>query len=123
MSIQILARKSATMLSFHFQFENTLINMFFENNHQNNRSLNLTLFITVNKQKAISFGGSNIDPTAWKDNKCRGESRFPAQVHRQIYPYTHQKIFTDFQIFERCTVNGMIPISRFGFESRRYTNH
>ncbi|KAM7253366.1 hypothetical protein ACFE04_025984 [Oxalis oulophora] len=30
--------------------------------------------------QAVSFGGSNIDPTAWQDKKCRGESRFPAQV-------------------------------------------
>ncbi|KAL1539869.1 B2 protein-like [Salvia divinorum] len=30
--------------------------------------------------EATTFGGSNIDPTAWEDKKCRGESRFPAQV-------------------------------------------
>ncbi|PKU83235.1 B2 protein [Dendrobium catenatum] len=30
--------------------------------------------------EAASFGGSNIDPTAWKDFKCEGESMFPAQV-------------------------------------------
>lgn len=30
--------------------------------------------------QAVSFGGSNIDPTAWEDKKCKGESRFPAQV-------------------------------------------
>ncbi|KAK9120088.1 hypothetical protein Scep_018181 [Stephania cephalantha] len=30
--------------------------------------------------EAASFGGSNIDPTAWEDKKCKGESRFPAQV-------------------------------------------
>ncbi|XP_050380878.1 B2 protein [Argentina anserina] len=30
--------------------------------------------------EASSFGGSNIDPTAWEDKKCKGESRFPAQV-------------------------------------------
>jgi len=30
--------------------------------------------------QAASFGGSNIDPTAWEDKKCKGESRFPAQV-------------------------------------------
>ncbi|XP_043698335.1 B2 protein-like isoform X1 [Telopea speciosissima] len=29
---------------------------------------------------AASFGGTNIDPTAWEDKKCPGESRFPAQV-------------------------------------------
>ncbi|KAK1276150.1 hypothetical protein QJS04_geneDACA012778 [Acorus gramineus] len=30
--------------------------------------------------KAASFGGTNIDPLAWEDKKCPGESRFPAQV-------------------------------------------
>ncbi|KAI0519986.1 hypothetical protein KFK09_007451 [Dendrobium nobile] len=30
--------------------------------------------------EAASFGGSNIDPTTWKDFKCKGESMFPAQV-------------------------------------------
>ncbi|KAF9661476.1 hypothetical protein SADUNF_Sadunf19G0072800 [Salix dunnii] len=30
--------------------------------------------------QAVSFGGSNIEPTAWEDKKCKGESRFPAQV-------------------------------------------
>lgn len=30
--------------------------------------------------EAASFGGSNIDPTAWEDKKNQGESRFPAQV-------------------------------------------
>uniref|UniRef100_A0A2P2JHX4 DCD domain-containing protein n=1 Tax=Rhizophora mucronata TaxID=61149 RepID=A0A2P2JHX4_RHIMU len=30
--------------------------------------------------EALSFGGTNIDPTAWEDKKCPGESRFPAQV-------------------------------------------
>jgi hypothetical protein len=30
--------------------------------------------------QAASFGGTNIDPTAWEDKKCAGESRFPAQV-------------------------------------------
>ncbi|KAF9601104.1 hypothetical protein IFM89_017009 [Coptis chinensis] len=29
---------------------------------------------------AASFGGTNIDPSAWGDKKCPGESRFPAQV-------------------------------------------
>jgi hypothetical protein len=32
--------------------------------------------------QAASFGGTNIDPTAWEDKKCPGESRFPAQVVR-----------------------------------------
>ncbi|XP_030540290.1 DCD domain-containing protein NRP-B-like isoform X2 [Rhodamnia argentea] len=30
--------------------------------------------------EAASFGGANIDPAAWEDKKCPGESRFPAQV-------------------------------------------
>jgi hypothetical protein len=30
--------------------------------------------------EAASFGGTNIDRTAWEDKKCAGESRFPAQV-------------------------------------------
>ncbi|KAJ7538425.1 hypothetical protein O6H91_11G047300 [Diphasiastrum complanatum] len=34
--------------------------------------------------EAVSFGGSNIDPTAWEDKKCRGESRFPAQVRIRV---------------------------------------
>ncbi|KAM3743153.1 hypothetical protein ACB098_07G123100 [Castanea mollissima] len=34
--------------------------------------------------QAMSFGGSNIDPTAWEDKKFKGESRFPAQVRIQI---------------------------------------
>ncbi|CAO2831140.1 unnamed protein product [Amaranthus hypochondriacus] len=34
--------------------------------------------------EASSFGGSNIDPTAWEDKKCKGESRFPAQVSIRI---------------------------------------
>ncbi|THU62504.1 hypothetical protein C4D60_Mb01t05840 [Musa balbisiana] len=41
----------------------------------------------INKLSA-SFGGTNIDPTAWEDKKCPGESRFPAQVRvvtRKLY--------------------------------------
>lgn len=37
--------------------------------------------------EADSFGGTNIDPTAWEDKKNPGESRFPAQVrvkHRTL---------------------------------------
>ncbi|KAG8366774.1 hypothetical protein BUALT_Bualt16G0002700 [Buddleja alternifolia] len=34
--------------------------------------------------EAASFGGSNIDPTAWEDKKCKGESRFPAQVRIHV---------------------------------------
>ncbi|CAA2956405.1 Hypothetical predicted protein [Olea europaea subsp. europaea] len=34
--------------------------------------------------EAASFGGSNIDPTAWEDKKCKGESRFPAQVKTRV---------------------------------------
>ncbi|XP_059662194.1 B2 protein-like [Cornus florida] len=38
--------------------------------------------------EAASFGGTNIDPTAWEDKKNPGESRFPAQVQvmiRKVY--------------------------------------
>lgn len=38
--------------------------------------------------EAASFGGTNIDPTAWEDKKNPGESRFPAQVRvvtRKVY--------------------------------------
>ncbi|CAM8978810.1 unnamed protein product [Rhodiola kirilowii] len=34
--------------------------------------------------EASSFGGSNIDPAAWEDKKCKGESRFPAQVRIRV---------------------------------------
>ncbi|XP_020591873.1 B2 protein-like [Phalaenopsis equestris] len=30
--------------------------------------------------EAATFGGTNIDPTAWEDKKHPGESRYPAQV-------------------------------------------
>ncbi|KAK4340694.1 hypothetical protein RND71_039195 [Anisodus tanguticus] len=36
------------------------------------------------RDSAASFGGSNIDPTAWEDKKCKGESRFPAQVRTRV---------------------------------------
>jgi hypothetical protein len=36
--------------------------------------------------QAAGFGGTNIDPTAWEDKKCAGESRFPAQVTSSIRP-------------------------------------
>lgn len=36
--------------------------------------------------QAASFGGTNIDPTAWEDKKCAGESRFPAQVSFSLQP-------------------------------------
>ena len=40
--------------------------------------------------QAASFGGTNIDPSAWEDKKCPGESRFPAQVHIIGYQNMHQ---------------------------------
>ncbi|KAJ7520121.1 hypothetical protein O6H91_20G067400 [Diphasiastrum complanatum] len=46
--------------------------------------------------EAASFGGSNIDPTAWEDKKCRGESRFPAQVRirvRQLCKHLEEDAF------------------------------
>ena len=38
------------------------------------------LLLEILSVQAATFGGSNIDPTAWEDKKCKGESRFPAQV-------------------------------------------
>lgn len=35
--------------------------------------------------QAASFGGTNIDPTAWEDKKNQGESRFPAQVNLDLF--------------------------------------
>ncbi|EEC70863.1 hypothetical protein OsI_02376 [Oryza sativa Indica Group] len=46
--------------------------------------------------EAASFGGTNIDPTAWEDKKCPGESRFPAQVKvatRKIYDPLEEDAF------------------------------
>ncbi|GJN18662.1 hypothetical protein PR202_gb05845 [Eleusine coracana subsp. coracana] len=46
--------------------------------------------------EAASFGGTNIDPTAWEDKKCPGESRFPAQVRvatRKIYEPLEEDAF------------------------------
>ncbi|XP_047942744.1 B2 protein-like [Salvia hispanica] len=34
--------------------------------------------------EADGVGDDNLDPTAWKDEKCKGESRFPAQVRIRI---------------------------------------
>lgn len=45
--------------------------------------------------QAVSFGGSNIDPTAWEDKKCKGESRFPAQVNLM-------DAFLYFRLLEAC---------------------
>ena len=42
--------------------------------------LSITYASQFGLAQAASFGGSNIDPTAWEDKKCKGESRFPAQV-------------------------------------------
>ncbi|OEL15301.1 B2 protein [Dichanthelium oligosanthes] len=46
--------------------------------------------------EAASFGGTNIDPTAWEDKKCPGESRFPAQVRvatRKVYDPLEEDAF------------------------------
>ncbi|KAJ4877891.1 DCD (Development and Cell Death) domain protein [Raphanus sativus] len=40
--------------------------------------------------------GTNIDATAWEDKKCKGESRFPAQVRirvRKIYKALEEDSF------------------------------
>ncbi|CAN7102078.1 unnamed protein product [Brassica rapa subsp. narinosa] len=34
--------------------------------------------------EATTFGGTNIDATAWEDKKVKGESRFPAQVRIRV---------------------------------------
>ncbi|CAN7044805.1 hypothetical protein IGI04_008089 [Brassica rapa subsp. trilocularis] len=34
--------------------------------------------------EATTFGGTNIDAMAWEDKKCKGESRFPAQVRIRV---------------------------------------
>ncbi|KAE8021328.1 hypothetical protein FH972_007229 [Carpinus fangiana] len=44
----------------------------------------LFLIFSWTQVKVPSFGGSNIDPTAWEDKKCKGESRFPAQVRIRV---------------------------------------
>ncbi|XP_031495810.1 B2 protein [Nymphaea colorata] len=46
--------------------------------------------------EAASFGGTNIDPMAWEDKKCPGESRFPAQVKvvtRKVCPPLEEDSF------------------------------
>lgn len=46
--------------------------------------------------EAASFGGSNIDPSAWEDKKTKGESRFPAQVRirvRKLYKPLEEDAF------------------------------
>ncbi|XP_074564095.1 DCD domain-containing protein NRP-B-like [Curcuma longa] len=46
--------------------------------------------------ESASFGGTNIDPTAWEDKKCPGESRFPAQVRvvtRKLYEPLEEDAF------------------------------
>ncbi|KAK6128276.1 hypothetical protein DH2020_037989 [Rehmannia glutinosa] len=45
---------------------------------------NDTMQEDLKRQLFASFGGSNIDPTAWEDKKCKGESRFPAQVRIRV---------------------------------------
>lgn len=51
-----------------------------------NRTIPFFLFCFVELMhkplQAASFGGSNIDPSAWEDKKNPGESRFPAQVRK-----------------------------------------
>ncbi|KAJ0086081.1 hypothetical protein Patl1_06830 [Pistacia atlantica] len=44
------------------------------------RAITPGLLLFLYSYTAVSFGGSNIEPIAWEDKKCRGESRFPAQV-------------------------------------------
>ncbi|KAK4410007.1 B2 protein, partial [Sesamum angolense] len=47
----------------------------------------LPLFLynyTTHQLHGSNFWGTNIDPTAWEDKKCKGESRFPAQVRIRV---------------------------------------
>lgn len=50
-----------------------------------------------NLNQAASFGGTNIDPSAWEDKKNPGESRFPAQVYvlpviMNLYIYIYMNV-------------------------------
>ncbi|XP_058100488.1 B2 protein isoform X2 [Magnolia sinica] len=66
--------------------------------------------------EAASFGGTNIDPTAWEDKKCIGESRFPAQVC--LYTETRCMLVDSMLCFTQhqnmCTrlLNGPSPCCR-----------
>ncbi|PKI60341.1 hypothetical protein CRG98_019277 [Punica granatum] len=53
---------------------------FQEDNKYESLKFNMLSLDSKFADSATSFGGSNIDPTAWEDKKCKGESRFPAQV-------------------------------------------
>lgn len=59
--------------------------------------------------QATTFGGSNIDPTAWEDKKCKGESRFPAQVECGLVNNNCKALcflfpFFFFGIYGRCMI-------------------
>ncbi|KAF2316400.1 hypothetical protein GH714_041741 [Hevea brasiliensis] len=54
------------------------------NNNNNNSNNNNENSANNAVDKAASFGGSNIDPTAWEDKKCKGELRFPAWVRIHV---------------------------------------
>ena len=74
--------------------------------------------------QAASFGGSNIDPTAWEDKKKPGESRFPAQVeyfalciYREIHKHTRTvniawlcKLFKNCLIFSSGCVSEQVRV-------------
>lgn len=76
----------------------------------------------------MSFGGSNIDPTAWEDKKCKGESRFPAQVRQYYTSILHLKrvcrsdFETQIEIMYIMHINSIIN-SRLEFELRKGANH
>ncbi|KAJ0024633.1 hypothetical protein Pint_07005 [Pistacia integerrima] len=48
------------------------------------RAITSGLPLFLYRFKAVSFGGSNIEPIAWEDKKCRGESRFLAQHLKKL---------------------------------------
>ncbi|KAJ0086254.1 hypothetical protein Patl1_06946 [Pistacia atlantica] len=53
-------------------------------NTKNSFKFSIFLFYFIYKFKAVSFRGSNIEPTAWEDKKYRGESRFLAQHLKKL---------------------------------------
>lgn len=60
--------------------------------------------------QAASFGGSNIDPTAWEDKKCKGESRFPAQVEFVMIKKALFFWFLAFIFFSSLCLRAIYPI-------------
>ncbi|KAJ0025855.1 hypothetical protein Pint_06992 [Pistacia integerrima] len=51
---------------------------------------------------AVSFGGSNIEPTAWEDKKCRGESKISSPASKKTLLYFKEKCEKHFVLFCIC---------------------